>query len=53
MRCTVVYNICHRQVHPVRMIQVRLDHQCEQCGDMTFSTTQELTDHNREEHGAD
>jgi hypothetical protein len=25
---------------------------CEQCGGMTFSTTQELADHNRNEHGA-
>jgi hypothetical protein len=25
---------------------------CEQLGGMTFSTTQELADHNRKEHGA-
>ena len=25
---------------------------CEQCGGVTFSTTQELADHNRKEHGA-
>jgi hypothetical protein len=24
---------------------------CEQCGSMTFATTQELAEHNRKEHG--